>query len=99
MSNFGISPSAAGAICEPRMPTHTESRIVRFMGHPRTARLNVTGLGVDHLDPLSALTKIKNVRFGSKAGMAAQPTRLLRQKTQLKRRQTDHHVQCDRALK
>jgi hypothetical protein len=43
ISNFGISPSAADAICDPKMPTNIESRIVRFMGHPR-AGLNVTWL-------------------------------------------------------
>jgi hypothetical protein len=47
MSNFGISPSAADAICEPRTLTHTESTIARLMGHPRTACLNVPGFGLN----------------------------------------------------
>lgn len=70
MSNFGISPSAADTICGPRMLTHTESRIVRFMGHSRIACFNVSGLGPNKqsvTSPLSTLTKIKNVHSGSLA--------------------------------
>src|SRR5262245_58946332 len=48
MSNLGISPSADDAICEPRMPTHTDSRIVRTMSHLRSDCLNATNL-IDHL--------------------------------------------------